>query len=172
MERANASESNAFSVCTTIFPRADLGSDGPSSRIAGVINSGVKHCARRARDWQEAFLMVASDDSKKAQTAFHTFPSSPADAWGSASLYAIRTFPRSPSQAGAMAASDLGGGEERTAFRMLGISETTLESSSFVGAERRSDRIEYALCERKGFPRRGNDKSRMTIAERDWKKQG
>lgn len=86
MKRAKASDSNAFSACKTIFPRAVLVSDWPRSRMAGVMNSGVKHCARNASDWQEAFLTVASDDSKNTQTAFHTFPSSLFDACGLASL--------------------------------------------------------------------------------------
>ena len=68
-----------------------------------------------------------------------------------------------------MAASALGGGDERMASRICGISDVISNSLSLLGVERRSDKVEYADWERNGFPRRGSDKRRVTVAERDYK---
>jgi PII-like signaling protein len=58
-----------------------------------------------------------------------------------------------------MELSAFAGGDSRTAFSTAGICSIALAVPVVVDAVNRSERIEYAACERYGFPNRGRVKS-------------
>jgi hypothetical protein len=131
--------------------------------MAAWIKLELKHWDNKSKDSAAAFLMAAWFDSRNDQTVFHTLPSSTAHEFTSAMLYASIALPNTQTHAGDSVASALEGGDERTALRTAGISSVTLFASSSAGAEKRSDRIEYANWERYGFPRRGSVRRRFVI---------
>lgn len=89
-----------------------------SSFKAAAIKVGLKQRHTTASDCAAAFLVEESLDSKKVQTALHTFPTSFEHASASTAAYASNALPRTCTQAGDNVESDFEGGEDRITLRV------------------------------------------------------
>src|ERR1700733_12011055 len=110
-------ECSAFVVWATMLARVD---PEVSSLQAAVIKEEVKQRHRVARDSAAAFLVAESLDSKKGQTALHTFPISFAHESASTAEYASITLPRTWTQAGDNVESTFDGDDDKITARVSG----------------------------------------------------